>query len=87
MILKCPCGAVDKVGIKAACQEKLLVDQTITIINEKVKRSGLEVTLYLISKTPLMQTQGFEGKPKREIQQKRDNKYIIQSTTKTAALL
>ena len=26
---------------------------------------------------PLMQTQGSEGKPKREVQQKRDNKYIF----------
>ena len=43
---KCPCGAVDKVGINMICQKRSLVAYTITIINETVKKAGLEVTLY-----------------------------------------
>ena len=47
----------------------LLVAYTIVIINEKAKKAGLEVTLYLISKTPLMQTQGSEENLKKIVRQ------------------
>ena len=46
LMLKGPCGAADKVGINATCREKLLAAYAITIINEKVRKAGLEVTLY-----------------------------------------
>ena len=63
MILKGSYGAVDKIGINVTCREMLLVAYTMIKINETVKKAGLEVTLYLISKTPLTQAQGLEGSP------------------------
>lgn len=52
-MLKCPYGTADKVEINAICRKRSLVAYTITRINERVRKAGLEVTLYLISKTPL----------------------------------